>query len=126
MFVGARGPEVEGGKGGTEQLLLSSAAAPCHTPCLAVTSLCWVANDVISFPGSFLPKRVALVSFAAVEEEWNMLEQLLTLIWKHQTNSCFLPASPPELCLRGRPNLMLAAAARTSSNARLGQGLSKV
>lgn len=27
------------------------------------------ANDVISFPGSFLPERVALVSFAAEEEE---------------------------------------------------------
>lgn len=80
VFVGARGVEVEGGKGRVEQLLLSSAAPPSHTPCLAVTSLCWAASDVISFPGSFLPERVALVSFAAAAEESNMPEQLLTLI----------------------------------------------
>lgn len=68
------------GKGGVEQLLLSLAVPPSHTPCLAVTSLCWVANDVISFLGSFVPECVALVSFAAAEEGSNMPEQLLTLI----------------------------------------------
>lgn len=80
VFVGASGSEVEGGKGRLEQPLLSSSAPSSLTPCLAVTSPCRAANDVISFPGSFLPERVALVSFAAEEEESNTPEQLLTLI----------------------------------------------
>lgn len=126
MFVRARGLEVEGGKGRLEQSLLFSSAPSSRAPCLAMTSPHWVANNVISFPDSFLPERVALVNFAAEEEESNMLEQLLTLIQKHQTNSCFLPAAPAELNLGGRPNLMPAAAAITSSDPRLGQGLSWV
>lgn len=60
--------------------MLSLAAPPSHTPCLAVTSLCWLASDVISFPASLLPEHVALVSFAAEEEDSNTPEQLLTLI----------------------------------------------
>ena len=80
VFVRARSSEVEGGRGRLEQPLLSLPAPCSRVPCLAVTSPCWAANDVSSFPGSFLPKHVALVSFAVEEEESNMPEQLLTLI----------------------------------------------
>lgn len=71
-FVRARGSEVVGAKERLEQSLLSSSTPFSQTPCLAVTSRQWVANDVIPFLGSFLSQRVALVSSAVEEEESNM------------------------------------------------------
>lgn len=58
--------------------LLASAPLPgglfsCDLPVLR-------SQGVIPFPGSFLPKRVALVRFAAEKEESNTPEQLLTLV----------------------------------------------
>lgn len=69
-----------GERGGSSSLTLPINSLLLHMPCLAVTVLRWAADDAVSFPGSFLPERVALVSFAAEEEESNTAEQLLTLI----------------------------------------------